>query len=191
MNRALLISEQLLLDLNEGDRRAFRMFYDVTYPLVCQYVRLFIAQPDDCKDVVSEVFYLVWKNRETMLTVRDINSWLFTICRNEAFKMLKNKAKFKVESIDDMPVELEIAEDEDYIDDEMREIYRNAVNGLPPRCKMIFLLAKEENMKYKKIAELLNITEGTVTQQVNIAIKKITETVRKRYNDGRDKNTKR
>jgi RNA polymerase sigma-70 factor (ECF subfamily) len=177
----LLISEKLISDLIADDRRSFRMFYDLTYPFVCRQVRLFISHTEDCQDVVSEVFYQIWKNRDKLISVRDMQSWLFILCRNEAFHLLKQNERLKLESIDDLPVEIDMADDDEFIDEEMRKIYRESVNGLPQRCKMIFLLAKEEGMSYRKIAELLSITEGTVAQQMTIAIRRITEIVRKKY----------
>jgi len=178
----LLIPETLLDDLIAGRQTAFRLFYDMAYPVVYKYVRLYISDSEDCKDVVSEVFYMIWKNRHNLLSVNNFKSWLFIVSRNEAFHFLKKKEKYRFVSIDDMPIELQIDVSEaNFIDAEMLAVYQDAVNALPERCKMIFLLAKEENMKYREIAEICSVTEGTVAQQMNIAIRKITETVKRHY----------
>ena len=50
---------------------------------------------------------------------------------------------------------------------------QEAVQSLPPRCKLIFKLVKEEELKYREVAELLNLSVKTVENQMTIALKKI------------------
>jgi RNA polymerase sigma-70 factor (ECF subfamily) len=180
-----LIPETLLKKVTGGDHVAFGMFYEIVYPVVYQFVRCFLSGSsarEDCREVVAEIFYIIWKQRETLSSLNNFKAWLFIVCRNEAFHFLKQKEKYRFVSIDDMPVELQIdATDAGLVDEEMLVIYRNAVNGLPERCKLIFLMAKEEHMKYREIAEILSITEGTVAQQMNSAIRKIADTVKRQY----------
>jgi len=83
-----------------------------------------------------------------------------------------------------MPVELSIQSatiEGEMIEQEMLDTYRKAVEELPERCKLIFLMVREEKLKHKEIAQILGITEGTIEQQMNIAIKKILAVVRKHY----------
>ncbi|NJK98274.1 MAG: sigma-70 family RNA polymerase sigma factor [Bacteroidales bacterium] len=55
----------------------------------------------------------------------------------------------------------------------------NAINDLPERCRLVFLLAKEESLKYREIAEILSISEKTVNAQIVTAIKKLGNSLRK------------
>jgi RNA polymerase sigma-70 factor (ECF subfamily) len=188
MEKYNLIPKILLKRIADGDHAAFRSFYDVVYPAVYQFARCFLTDGEDCKEVVSEVFYAIWKHKETLAEVENLKSWLFIVCRNEAYHFLKQKERYSFVSIDDMPVELQIdTADADFMDEEMLEIYRNAVKTLPERCKLIFMMVKEEHLKYKEIAEILSIAEGTVAQQMNIAIHKITNIVRQQYAESKHK----
>jgi RNA polymerase sigma-70 factor (ECF subfamily) len=182
MEKYSLIPEILLKKVAGSDHAAFRAFYDIVYPVVYKFVRCFLSTSEDCREVVSEIFYVIWKHRESLVSIVNIKSWLFIISRNEAYHFLKEKEKHSYMSIDDMPVELQIdATDVDFIDEEMLAVYRRAIDELPPRCKLIFLMAKEERLKYREIAEILSITEGTVAQQINNAIRKITGIVKRQY----------
>ena len=49
---------------------------------------------------------------------------------------------------------------------------QEAVNDLPPRCKIIFKLVREDGLKYKEVADILNISVNTVDAQMVIAVKK-------------------
>ena len=53
-----------------------------------------------------------------------------------------------------------------------------AINDLPPKCRLIFKLVKEDGLKYKEVAELLHLNLKTVENQLGIALKKIHQAVR-------------
>ena len=59
------------------------------------------------------------------------------------------------------------------ITSEMMNRMHHAVDSLPPRCKMIFKLIREDGLKYKEVAEILNISVNTIDVQMAIAVKKI------------------
>jgi RNA polymerase sigma-70 factor (ECF subfamily) len=56
---------------------------------------------------------------------------------------------------------------------EMMTRMRQAIDSLPPRCKIIFKLIREDGLKYKEVAEILNISVNTIDVQMAIAVKKI------------------
>jgi len=56
---------------------------------------------------------------------------------------------------------------------EMMRKMHDAIDELPPRCKMIFKLIREDGLKYKEVAEILNISTNTIDVQMAIAVKKL------------------
>lgn len=176
--------KQLLQAIANDDKKAFRCFYDRFYPVIYRFARYFMPYGTACDEVVSEVFCIIWYNRKTIVDIKNIEAYLYTICRNEAWRLLKLEEKYQNISIDEIPVELfvytESIENELY-EEEMFELFKISVNRLPERCKLIFLMSREEKLRNKEIAEILNITEGTVEQQINIAIKKIVGFVKQYY----------
>jgi RNA polymerase sigma factor (sigma-70 family) len=59
------------------------------------------------------------------------------------------------------------------ITSEMMVRMHQVIETLPPRCKMIFKLIREDGLKYKEVAEILNISVNTIDAQMAIAVKKI------------------
>jgi RNA polymerase sigma factor (sigma-70 family) len=53
------------------------------------------------------------------------------------------------------------------------------IDHLPKKCKNIFVLAKKEGLKYKEVAQKLNISAKTVERQMTIALKKIRKKLKK------------
>jgi RNA polymerase sigma-70 factor (ECF subfamily) len=184
MDKAYDISEKLLREVEAGNYDAFKAFYDIAYPVVYRFTHYFLTKPEDCEEIISEVFYIIWKQKKTLPNIKNIRAWLYIVCRNEAFHYLKQKEQYANISIDNMPVNLQIdtaSIEEKIIEDEMLHVYNDAVAELPERCKLIFLMVREEKLRYKEIAEILSITEGTIEQQMNIAIRKIIKVVKKYY----------
>lgn len=179
-----VISETLLRSIASGNRDAFRGLYELLYPTVYKFINYFLQKKEDCEEVVSEVFYIIWKQRDLLLSIKDFKAWLYIVSRNEAYHLLRQQRKYFNISIDDMPVELTINTstiDGAMIEKEMLAVYNLAVSELPERCKLIFLMVREEHLRHKEIAEILSISEGTVEQQMNIAIRKIVTVVKKHY----------
>lgn len=184
MKDQCFISESILRKLAAGERDAFRSFYDITYPMVYRFIHYFLPNRADCEEVVSDVFFVYWKERASLMEIRDLKAWIYIVSRNEAYRYLRQKEKNSNSSIDDMQIELIIDKQNvegEMIEEEMLEVYNKAVSELPERCKLIFLMIREERLKYKEVARILSITEGTVEKQMNIAIRKIVTTVRKYY----------
>jgi len=65
------------------------------------------------------------------------------------------------------------------LNEELRHEIEKSIKELPERCRLIFLMAKEEGLKYREIAEILSISEKTVNAQMVTAIKRIGETLKK------------
>ena len=59
------------------------------------------------------------------------------------------------------------------ITEEVFRQIRQAVNDLPPRCRLIFKLIKEDGLRYKEVAEILHLSIKTVEAQMAIALRRI------------------
>lgn len=175
----------LVLLVSEGNQRAFTELFNLYYANLYRFVRYFLSETD-AEDIVSEVFVSLWNNRKKLVLVNNFNSYIYAMARNEAYAYLRLQNKIQNVSLDDMPVSLSICEESAegrIIEKEMIEVYNKAVAQLPERCKLIFLMVREEKLKYKEIADILQITTGTIEQQMNQAIKRISATIEQAYPD--------
>ena len=64
-----------------------------------------------------------------------------------------------------------------FIDKELYAVVQEFVQGLPPRRRSIFMMVKEEGMKYQQVAELLEISVKTVELQMSLALKAVRQAV--------------
>ena len=70
---------------------------------------------------------------------------------------------------------LEAFDNDRLSDADIEEILNNAINRLPERCREIFIMSRLQNLRYKEIAEKLNVSPNTVENQIVIALRKLKE----------------
>jgi RNA polymerase sigma-70 factor (ECF subfamily) len=81
---------------------------------------------------------------------------------------------------------IEATAEELMIVNEMLQQFHKALNALPPKCRLIFKLIKEEGLKYKEVAALLSISQKTVEAQMGIAFKRISQSIPLQVSTSRD-----
>lgn len=180
-------TDSLLTLIAEGSQRAFDVFYHAYYEQVFRTALYYLRNTDTCREVVSDVFFAAWKGRKTLPKINDIDSYLYVITRNEALRWLQREEKrnsLRV-SLSSAPVQLEI---EDEIDTasgietaELEKALTEAVDLLPEKCRIIFLMSREHGLSSVDIAHRLSISDSTVRVQLKIAVTKIVTHIQERF----------
>jgi len=163
------------------DQLAYRELFIQFYNKLSRFVMGFTKSKELTEEIVSDVFINLWRRRKNIEDVKNLKLYLYVSAKNITFNYLK---KLHRESLTDLnAVEIEL---EDPFADpgavlitrEMNLKLKAAINDLPPRCKLIFTLVKEDGLSYKQTAQVLNIAESTVENQLSIALKKISGAIR-------------
>lgn len=163
----------LLERIASGDKDAFATLYEMYFPRLSKLAFCFLKEESLCYDVVADIFTSLWFQRKTMVKINSIESYLYTSVKNQALKRLKQKKDHDFQPLQLTWVDEEKNPEEQIISEEQKQALDQAINSLPERCKMVFLMVKEEGLSYKETAKLLSVKEGTVHAQLSIAIKKI------------------
>lgn len=151
----------------------FEIIYKTYYKTLRNVVENVINDKDASHDVVQEVFLKLWRKRDELDLILHPKSYLFKSAINASISYLENnKQKIQLTGID-IPV-LENA-DSNLLTKELETKIQMALDKLPPKCKAIFVLSRFENMKYKDIAGILDVSEKTVENQIGIALKRMRE----------------
>lgn len=130
------------------------------------------------EEIVSDVLIEIWAKRKELAAIDDLKMYLYVSVRNTSLRKLQQTKKALTLSLDEVDVEFASAYENAesiLLTQELNQKIELAIQQLPQRCKLIFKLAKEDKLKYKEIAVLLNISVKTIDQQVSIALKKIAE----------------
>lgn len=173
----------LLERLKDGDLDAFNYVYKQYAPKI--YIRLIklVKDTNIAEELLQDVFLKIWRNRSKIDISRGFISFINHIADNLAidlFRKVQRDKKLQIE-IWASAVELYYHTEEYMISKETKQILDNAINSLSPRKKEILILNKIQNKSYKEIAEDLNISVSTVSNQLVSAIKDIKLFIQKNY----------
>ena len=153
--------EGVTLDMErfrQGDSLIFKTVFDGLYHSLCLFTNRFLNNLDASEDIVQEAFCALWNHREEMESVIHIKSFLYSVTRNTVLNYIKHqKIRLRYEqSLHDL--EDKTLFEYFIIEEEVERILLKTQENLPPKCKRIFILAKE-----------LNISVNTVKTQKKIA----------------------
>lgn len=143
------------------------------YSLLVNFANTFLHDINDSEEVVQQTFVKIWENKENINIQNSIKSYLFTSVRNSCMNHLKhekvvNHYKAYNKEIRDFEEHKTVINFESI---EMFETIQNAIKKLPEERKKIFLLSRNEGLKYSEIAEKLQISPKTVENQMSSALK--------------------
>ncbi|GGK17379.1 DNA-directed RNA polymerase sigma-70 factor [Parabacteroides faecis] len=177
----------LLKMVADDNRLAFNMFYDLYYDQIFRFSYYFLKDTEACREVVAETFFSIWQSRLKLKDIENIETYLFVTVRNEATRYLSRSSKSRFVLLEDTTLQLTARENESPEDkllmEEMERILNRVIDELPEKCRLIFLLARQEGLKPKEIAERLSINESTVRVQMKIAIDKIVASLKPHFPD--------
>jgi len=172
------ISDLLISDNSE---RAFRQIVHAYQDKVIRFISLFIQNNQECEELASDVFLSLWSNRQKLVDVSDLDSYIFVIAKNKALNYLR-KDKVELVDLDSYSVDAfqntETTPESIYITHEMVAKMNAAINELPYKTKQAFHLVREDKLKYKEAAEILGVSVGTIEKQVASAVAKLKEKFR-------------
>ena len=151
----------------------FSEIYDIYFPKLLRFTRTYLISEDESENIVQEIIE----------TLQNLNAYLFTLAKNRCIdyfrkEMVREVRKGSLSEIENRELQLKLysleAFDNDRLSDaDIEEILNNAINRLPERCREIFIMSRLQNLRYKEIAEKLNVSPNTVENQIVIALRKL------------------
>lgn len=171
----------LMERVTAGDQVAFSKLFSMYYKRLTSFAYSITKSHEAAEEIVEDIFLKLWTNRKTISSIQNPSVYLYVSVKNRSLNKLADKAReFIIAPFDDIDPYLEAIHQDPYtmmITDEMLRRVNDAINQLPPRCKMIFKLIREDGLKYKEVAEILNISINTIDAQMAIAVKRICEAI--------------
>lgn len=161
--------------LKANESKGLHYLYEKYHAALYYYALDFVKSPAQAQDVVQEVFVKVWEGRAQLKPELSFKAYLFCISKNHIINQLRRTSreiKAKQYFANHMVTHHNQAEDE-VIYSDYEAIADKALDGLPPKRKMVFTLHRIEGKKYDEIAASLNISKNTVRDHIVKAEKAI------------------
>lgn len=164
----------------DGNQHAYAQLYLAYMPYLLRFARSIIKNNELSEEVVSDVFIKVWQNRAEIGKIDNLKLYLYVSTKNTALNYLSRHFRKDVISLEEMSLNISMGTynpEQLLITSEAVKKINLEIQKLPPRCRLIFKLVKEDRLRYNEIARLLNISVKTIDNQMAIALKKISSAI--------------
>ena len=161
------------------DEQLCEQLYKRYYPRLYHYAYQFSKNAQMAEDLVHEVFLKVWEHRKNINPVA-IESLLFKMTRNMCLNHLKHlkivqnvqvdlavikrwEELYRIDFLKDEPVAL--------IEKELDQCLNDIIEGIPEKCREVFVLSRMNGLKNRQIADQLGLSLKTVEKHISQALR--------------------
>lgn len=159
--------------LAQRDVATFEQVFKTNFKGLHSYAFSMIKDEDEAEEIVQQVFFKLWERNEKLDIAGPVNAYLYRAVHNESLNYLKHqkvKAGHQLHVAYSMKNEVELPSKK-ITATELENKIHTTLNELPEQCRTIFQLSRFSDLKYREIADRLNISVKTVENQMGKALK--------------------
>jgi RNA polymerase sigma-70 factor (family 1) len=167
----------IIASLKKGDETAFERVFKTHFNSLYNYAYTILRNESTAEEVVQQVFFKIWEKRESLPDETLLKAYLYRAVHNEslnAIKRQKVRSGYQMYAVSSTEQAFDNASGKVHMAELQQELHK-AMNELPEQCRTIFQMSRFEEMKYKEIADELNISPKTVENQMGKALKILRE----------------
>lgn len=171
-----------------ADEEAFARLYHHHALPVFHFVYSIVNSKQPAEEIVNDIFVRLWRNREGLPGIQNLRAYLLKAAKNGACNYLRTaylQRRIDLEKVSASHIHFEPSPEQLSISREFAEKVSRSIDGLPPKCKLVFKLVKEDGLKYREVAQLLDISVKTVETQMSLALRKLAEALQQLKTAGR------
>jgi RNA polymerase sigma-70 factor (ECF subfamily) len=176
------LEEQLVKDLQAGEVSSFEQLANLYQKKIYTLSFNLTRNAIDSQDVTQEVLLTLFKKGHTFQGKSAFSSWVYRITLNASYMKLRTRKKEPNLSIEDLLPSLNGAgfqqeklqdwsenTEASFFDKETRRVIQKAVDLLPDKEKVVFLLRDVEGLTTEKVSEILEITVPAIKSRLHRA----------------------
>ena len=182
--------EDLLNYFRQGQAEAFGALVRRYERELYGYLRRYLGDAELAEDVFQNTFLQLFTKAGQYEPGRPVRPWLYTIATHQAIDALRRNGRHQVLSLDQNRRELPDGEIRSLLElletrgpgtveqvqgEERRERVRASVDNLPDFLRQVLVLAYYQGLKYREIADVLDIPVGTVKSRLHAALVRLQE----------------
>lgn len=169
---------RILRGLRAGIESAYEDLLERFQQPVYGVVLRLLGSSSDAGDVVQDVFVKVFRNVHSFREQSSLRTWIYRIAVNEAhnhrrwaFRHCRNEVSLEAERDEDRqrfdpPADPSMSPYRQALDSETRVLIEQALTRINPTFRTAVVLRDIENLSYEEIAEILQISLGTVKSRI-------------------------
>ncbi len=164
--------EELIKSILNGERFGMKQLMEKYQPNVFRIAVGFVHNRDDADEIVQDVFVKVYQSLSAFNGKSAFSTWLYRISVNTSINYLRKQKRTGFWTSITELVQItskEKAAETKLVEKSNAEMIRAAINALPVKQRIAFILMKYEELPQKEVAAVMHISEGAVEQLVHRA----------------------
>jgi RNA polymerase sigma-70 factor (ECF subfamily) len=169
----MIRDNEIMWRIRQGDINQFETLFRSSYASLVKYAKTLIKDHDTAEEIVQDLFFSLWQNKEKIKIESSLNGYLFRSVHNRCLhyiEHLKVVDRHVQEMTFDQGASAESPADQLQYKELQAKIART-IEKLPERCGQIFCMNRFEGLKYSEIAEKLSVSVKTVEANMGKALK--------------------
>jgi RNA polymerase sigma-70 factor, ECF subfamily len=153
------------------------------YAFVCNVIYTYVRDRSKAEDIAQDIFAELWVKRDQLHIHTSVNAYLRRMAVTRSLNYIRDMKKHTWDDLDaSSDIESGFAVQQDDIiqkmeEEELRKRLDIAIAALPEKCRMVFLLNRQEEMSYAEVANHLGISVKTVENQIGKALKLLRQAI--------------
>ncbi|OON71144.1 hypothetical protein B0919_00645 [Hymenobacter sp. CRA2] len=123
------------------------------------------------EDLLQDVFMRIWNHRETLVISTTYKAYLYRAAMNAALRHAERRKRQVSWDEAAVPEPARDTTAEHLDGQEAEQLVAEALEALPPQCRAVFLMSRQEGLSYQQIAEALEVAPKTVENQMGKALR--------------------
>jgi len=159
--------------LAQRDEAAFEQMFKTHFKRLHAYAFTILRDEIQAEEMVQQVFFKLWERSENLSLTGSVSSYLYRAVHNESLNYIKHQ---KVRSNHQLNVAYSMKNEVEHpakkiMAGELEKKIHSALNELPEQCRTIFQMSRFDELKYREIADKLDISVKTVESQMSKALR--------------------
>lgn len=173
----------ILLKLKDSSsERDFHQLYLLLYDRFFRIAVYYLKHEEWAQEVVLDIFMKLWNKQKELYLIKNFDNYCFILLKNASLNYLSKNSHHNTTSIDEQvqfrSINAPITPEHQLLNDELLLIYVDALENLPPKCREVFVLIREQGLSYKEVAEQMEISVKTVDAQLQKAVSRLKEYIK-------------
>lgn len=172
--------QQLQEQVAKSNQKSFEDLYRLFFSRLFNFAMLYVHQRETAEELVNDVMIKIWKKRDELTGISNLETYLFVAVRNHCINHLSQYSHYHIALEPECHQARLITMNDPGKELEWKEIsfrLNQAIDELPDQCRTVFKLIKEEGFRYRQVAEILNLSPRTVETQLFRAVKKLDKVI--------------
>lgn len=151
--------------------------FKLHYAFVCNVINRYVRDRSRTEDIAQEIFAELWAKRDQINIHTSATAYLRRMAVTRSLNYIRDSRKHLWDDLEtSVDYETYSGQGQSNVLDQMEETELRraldlAIEALPEKCRLVFLLSRQEEMSYNEVARQLDISVKTVENQIGKALK--------------------